>query len=322
MVNSEITINKMHLGDYENLVATITNDIIGKLETDNLKLTLAQTDIVDNLDSADPRKALSAHMGKVIKYHVQDLIDTVYSNIVDNTTSTSNKHFLSARIGNLLSERIRKLEEAFLGSGIGAQNLPSGVILMWSGTIDTIPAGWLFCDGTNGTPDLRDKFIKGIPNNGTNPGTSGGNNFLELEEANLPPHSHNMRHTHTTIPHGHGNHHTHAINLETGSSGIHNHAFVNDNTDWLAFLQKNNTIIRTSHSASGDHVTNATQYIANGSQTNYVFSRNSKNCSAHQHKLTGNTYESTTDTDIFEVIVNVNNEVNLNQLIIGLYFMK
>ena len=30
---------------------------------------------------------------------------------------------------------------------------------MWSGTIATIPAGWQLCDGTNGTPDLRDRFI-------------------------------------------------------------------------------------------------------------------------------------------------------------------
>lgn len=35
----------------------------------------------------------------------------------------------------------------------------AGLILMWSGTIATIPAGWQLCDGTNGTPDLRDKFI-------------------------------------------------------------------------------------------------------------------------------------------------------------------
>src|SRR5262245_14075787 len=39
--------------------------------------------------------------------------------------------------------------------------LPSGVIVMWSGTIATIPSGWFLCDGTNGTPDLRDKFVVG-----------------------------------------------------------------------------------------------------------------------------------------------------------------
>lgn len=36
-----------------------------------------------------------------------------------------------------------------------------GMILMWSGSADTIPAGWQLCDGTNGTPDLRDRFVVG-----------------------------------------------------------------------------------------------------------------------------------------------------------------
>jgi hypothetical protein len=39
--------------------------------------------------------------------------------------------------------------------------IPVGLISMWSGTIATIPSGWRLCDGTNGTPDLRDKFIVG-----------------------------------------------------------------------------------------------------------------------------------------------------------------
>ena len=39
--------------------------------------------------------------------------------------------------------------------------IPSGVILMWSGSIATIPSGWLLCDGTNSTPDLRNRFIVG-----------------------------------------------------------------------------------------------------------------------------------------------------------------
>jgi hypothetical protein len=37
--------------------------------------------------------------------------------------------------------------------------IPSGVIVMWSGTIATIPSGWVLCDGSNSTPDLRNKFI-------------------------------------------------------------------------------------------------------------------------------------------------------------------
>lgn len=42
-----------------------------------------------------------------------------------------------------------------------ANGVPSGVILMWSGTVATIPTGWYLCDGTNGTPNLTNKFIIG-----------------------------------------------------------------------------------------------------------------------------------------------------------------
>lgn len=37
----------------------------------------------------------------------------------------------------------------------------TGMIMMWSGTIATIPSGWLLCNGSNGTPDLRNRFIVG-----------------------------------------------------------------------------------------------------------------------------------------------------------------
>ncbi len=39
--------------------------------------------------------------------------------------------------------------------------LSAGIIVMWSGSIATIPAAYNFCNGANGTPDLRDKFIVG-----------------------------------------------------------------------------------------------------------------------------------------------------------------
>jgi hypothetical protein len=37
----------------------------------------------------------------------------------------------------------------------------SGIIVIWSGAIIDIPAGWFLCDGNNGTPDLRARFVFG-----------------------------------------------------------------------------------------------------------------------------------------------------------------
>jgi microcystin-dependent protein len=33
------------------------------------------------------------------------------------------------------------------------------MIILWSGSLGSIPAGWVLCDGTNSTPDLRNRFI-------------------------------------------------------------------------------------------------------------------------------------------------------------------
>jgi hypothetical protein len=44
---------------------------------------------------------------------------------------------------------------------IDAAPVPKGGIIMWSGTIATKPAGWHLCDGTNGTPNLTNKFVIG-----------------------------------------------------------------------------------------------------------------------------------------------------------------
>jgi hypothetical protein len=45
-----------------------------------------------------------------------------------------------------------------------APAVPAGAILLWSGSTGSIPAGFLLCDGNNGTPDLRDRFIIGAGN--------------------------------------------------------------------------------------------------------------------------------------------------------------
>jgi hypothetical protein len=36
-----------------------------------------------------------------------------------------------------------------------------GLIVMWSGAVADVPPGWVVCDGTQGAPDLRDRFVVG-----------------------------------------------------------------------------------------------------------------------------------------------------------------
>lgn len=71
----------------------------------------------------------------------------------------------------------------------GPGGVPIGTITIWSGVADTIPTGWQLCDGTNNTPDLRDKFVLGA---GTSHevGSSGGEENVTLNIDQIPSHSH------------------------------------------------------------------------------------------------------------------------------------
>lgn len=73
---------------------------------------------------------------------------------------------------------------ANIGGGID-----KGIIVMWSGTVDNIPEGWQLCDGTNDTPDLRDRFIVGAGSSYTT-GDIGGADSVTLTTQQMPKHTH------------------------------------------------------------------------------------------------------------------------------------
>lgn len=75
-----------------------------------------------------------------------------------------------------------------------------GTIQIWAGSIASIPSGWAICDGVGGTPNLIDKFIKGIATTVTEPGTIGGASTVTLTSAQIAAHNHTSSayiHTHT-----------------------------------------------------------------------------------------------------------------------------
>ena len=79
---------------------------------------------------------------------------------------------------------------------------------MWSGII--IPSGWLLCDGSNNTPDLRDRFIVGSGRN-YSIGNTGGAAAVTLSSEQMPSHSHG------------NNFSINLSNLSCSSAGDHTH---------------------------------------------------------------------------------------------------
>ena len=90
-----------------------------------------------------------------------------------------------------------------------SNGVPAGVIVLWSGSEDNIPTGWTLCNGQNGAPDLRDRFVVGAGASYAVDET-GGAAGVALSVAQLPSH-------------GHG-----AGTLSAQEAGTHTHSYTYD----------------------------------------------------------------------------------------------
>jgi hypothetical protein len=68
--------------------------------------------------------------------------------------------------------------------------MPTGGIILWSGSIASIPSGWYLCNGSNSTPDLRNKFVIGAGDSYAVAATGGADSI-------------NLQHSHTVNSHTH-----------------------------------------------------------------------------------------------------------------------
>ena len=82
-----------------------------------------------------------------------------------------------------LKQEIQALTERF-----EKHSMPKGSIIMWSGSIKSIPKGWRLCDGTRNTPDLRNRFIIGAGSS-YNVNSKGGN---KSHSHNINVHGHSL----------------------------------------------------------------------------------------------------------------------------------
>ena len=115
-----------------------------------------------------------------------------------------------------MSVKVRQSGQWVEVSG-SSTSIPPGGIILWYGASNAIPAGFVLCDGNNGTPDLRDKFVVGAGNNYAVGATGGSAN------ATLVEHSHNVSgSTSDNGSHSHGG--------GTNNTGSHTHRWGTDDT--------------------------------------------------------------------------------------------
>jgi hypothetical protein len=148
--------------------------------------------------------------------------------------------------------------------------LPAGFIGMWSGSIVGIPTGWYLCDGTNGTPDLRDRFIVGA---GTSyaPGDTGGSETAQLTTDELPAHTHSGT---------------------TSSNGSHLHLIANADV-----VTAGQDLTNSNYLADNGNIGTSSSYNLGGSATTPTVG-NTTNNGAHVHTFTTSSTGAGSEFDI------------------------
>lgn len=135
--------------------------------------------------------------------------------------------------------------------------IPRGVIVMWSGSLATIPSGWALCDGTNGTPDLRDRFIFAA-GGGSAPGDTGGTAmFLHSSDGS---HQHNSTGGQTL---SHTNNHSFVSDHNHGPGNVVLAGVDGGTFAWSAFSSSTNSGGH-SHTGHDDHSVSAHQHSFDG----------------------------------------------------------
>ena len=122
--------------------------------------------------------------------------------------------------------------------------LPSGVILIWSGSTGSIPSGYVICDGSNGTPDLRNSFVLGAGNSYT-VGQTGGST-----DAIVVSHTHTATSVVTDPGHTHGTANANYIGqTSVGGSGSGNQ--LAGNSPYLMPTATTGVTVATTNASTG-----------------------------------------------------------------------
>lgn len=146
--------------------------------------------------------------------------------------------------------------------------VPAGVIVMWSGQTSAIPTGWALCDGSSGTPDLRDKFIMGAGS--SNELSTGGTNSLTIASANLPSH-------------------THSFSATTSSAGAHTHSITDPGHDHYGLYYSGGDGGDNGGAASGNDSIPNTGNSQNLGTTTDTTGITIDSAGAHTHTVSGTT---------------------------------
>ena len=168
-------------------VSSATNSSLSSSKTSAQALQYAETqaDIVrntayDNLSSKVKTQIAGTHFYEEVTVGAE----TAYKEDIKKKDCTVNIYSGSETIPRATLSITRLTKEENQASGV-----PVGTVLSWYGKLADIPDGFALCDGTNRTPDLRDRFVVGAGGEYAF-GATGGEKEVKLEATQIGNHYH------------------------------------------------------------------------------------------------------------------------------------
>ena len=136
-----------------------------------------------------------------------DIVGSSFSGSGINLTNIPAEQLIGnvadANISALSASKLTGALPAISGANLtGIEAFVQGMIILWYGNTGNVPPGFALCDGNNGTPDLRNRFVVGAGDS-YNPNDTGGATSNTLTSDQLPTHSHSASvtdpgHVHST----------------------------------------------------------------------------------------------------------------------------
>jgi hypothetical protein len=101
--------------------------------------------------------------GKIVKGTEIDVELTAIASAIASKSDSNNPTFTGTPLAPTASAGTNNTQIATtaFATAVAAAAFPVGGIIMWSGSVASIPSGWALCNGSNGTPDLRNRFVVG-----------------------------------------------------------------------------------------------------------------------------------------------------------------
>ena len=209
-------------------------------------MTIEYADYISELSELNPAGNEGGHSADDHLRLIKKVLTTTFPNFSEALTVAPS--VLNGIVGTVNT----KVDALF--SAIYQHLVPTGSIIMWSGLVGDIPSGWSVCDGTNGTPDMRDRSPSGAgatytapsnygalshtsSNDGShNHGSATASHTLTVNE--IPSHTHNFKYSNskvdssggsnraTTIKTSDGEHNV--TTQSSGENGSHSHGITSD----------------------------------------------------------------------------------------------